>query len=197
MSKQQSIGVFLLSLLAGLFAWLKPKAAPVVLSQATAYPIGSSPALVGHDIQTDIQTKGDAIPADQDPSIVLGIRSNNPLNIRYLETNQWRGLVGESPGGYCIFSQPVYGIRAAAIVLRSYRKRGVVTLADIVATWAPHEDDNPTQAYINNVSTWTGIDRDALVVELDYPALLAAMIRQENGSQPYTMALIIEGVTMA
>ena len=180
----------ILGAVVGMFTWT-PKKKPV-LSQATAYPVGASPALVGHDIQAE----DDTMAVSQDSSIALGIRSNNPLNIRYLETNQWLGLVGESVGGYCIFSQPVYGIRAAARVLRSYRRRGIVTLADIVSTWAPHDDDNPTQAYINNVATWTGLRRDAVINEAEYPALLAAMIRQENGSQPYSMSLIHEGVSM-
>ncbi|PCJ11952.1 MAG: hypothetical protein COB04_18420 [Gammaproteobacteria bacterium] len=195
---ESSVTLAIAGLILGfLFVSRHPNKASQPLHQATAYPVGASPALVGHDVEGNEYTMIVDPEASADTSIALGIRSNNPLNIRYLETNQWLGQVGQSAGGYCIFLQPVYGIRAAARTLRSYQKRGVITLADIVSTWAPHGDNNPTNTYINNVATWTGIHRDAIISEADYPELLAAMIRQENGSQPYSMALIEEGVSMA
>ena len=53
-----------------------------------------------------------------------GYRNNNPLNIRRTET-RWQGQVDGDDKEFCSFASPVYGWRAALIILmRTYRKRG-------------------------------------------------------------------------
>ena len=109
----------------------------------------------------------------------LGIRNNNPTNIRYAERNDWNGQTGEHKG-FCVFSHPKYGIRAAVKTLRSYAKRGVETLEEIITTWAPpHEND--TLNYVAFVEKQTGIDAGAVVFESDYYELLKAMCKMESG----------------
>lgn len=127
-----------------------------------------------------------------------GIRNNNPLNIRWSVANNWDGMTGQDDKGFCIFKSPEYGIRAAAKTLDSYKKRGVVTLGQIIGTWAP-EIENNTSAYLNFVSNKTGFSSgDVIVKEYgDYVPLLAAMIQMENGKQPYSAELIKRGIAMA
>ena len=121
-----------------------------------------------------------------------GIRNNNPGNIEYSAANDWQGQTG-SDGRYAVFSDPVWGIRAMGKVLDSYGRRGVDTVAEIVATWAP-ESENPTGNYIATVEELTGLTAASRITRADYPALVEAMIYFENGEQPYSRGLILDGM---
>ena len=165
--------------LGAVFAALKPARAGAV-----AYPLGESEPLLTYDI-----TGGDMQPR--------GIRNHNPGNIRYTG-EQWQGLDSPpSDGEYCRFIDPLYGVRAMARVLANYRRRGLVTIRQIISTWAPVGDSNPTESYIYAVSQRMGIAANVPLVETDIPALIEAIIHHENGKQPYTMELIREGISWA
>lgn len=137
--------------------------------------------------------------------IPLGIRLNNPLNIVHVASNPWNGLktIHTRPAPLaplCEFETPVYGIRAAVVILIAYRDRhGCRVLRDFIAKWAPH-NENDTDSYTRNVALWTGIPADGTFDPQNYDqcaAVVKAMIRQENGQQPYTDAQIDQGLTMA
>lgn len=121
----------------------------------------------------------------------LGIRNNNPLNIRATGIN-WQGATGEN-GGYVVFESSFYGLRAAARVLRTYRNNyGLTSVEQIISRWAPPTENN-TQSYINNVAQVLEVlPSDPLEPE-QYPALMAVMILHENGKQPFSSAEIIKG----
>lgn len=78
----------------------------------------------------------------------LGIRNNNPLNIRYSPCNKWQGQTGCNKG-FCTFDTIEYGIRAALVLLRNYVRRGLCTPRLIISNWAP-SNENDTESYINN-----------------------------------------------
>ena len=124
-----------------------------------------------------------------------GIRNNNPLNIE--AGDDWIGLGGDD-GRFAIFETALHGIRAAARVMRTKARRGVVTIREIISEWAPPtngkgEHENHTENYINRVSEMTGIDVNTPLDSSTYPAVIAAMIRMENGENPYSDDLIKEG----
>ncbi len=73
---------------------------------------------------------------DMTTGMPRGIRNHNPLNIEYSKHNNWRGQVS-SDGRFVIFEDDKWGFRAAARILRSYQKRGVTTINDIIHTFAP------------------------------------------------------------
>lgn len=127
-----------------------------------------------------------------------GIRNNNPLNIRWSAVNNWNGQTGQDSGGFAIFDTPENGIRAAAKILDSYQRRGIKTLGKIVTTWAPPIENN-VEAYIAHMEKATGKNRDMVINKAsgDYVPLLAAMIKHENGKQPYSPALIAYGVSLS
>ena len=125
-----------------------------------------------------------------------GLRNNNAGNIRWDNRTQWLGQVGADDKNFIIFSDEKYGIRAMVRVLRSYQRRGVVTLGDIIATWAPANENN-VEAYISSVEQKTGFKRDQVMFQQNYPELIAAIIHHENGTQPYAMATIYEGIALA
>lgn len=126
-----------------------------------------------------------------------GIRNKNPLNMRWYSVNNWVGQVGKDESGYIIFDKPENGIRAAGKTLDSYARRGVVTLGAIIASWAPAVENN-VENYVKHVEQQTGFNRGRVISRAsgDFAPLLAAMIKHENGKQPYSMDLIRAGLAL-
>lgn len=127
-----------------------------------------------------------------------GLRNNNPGNIRR-SNDSWVGLASEQTDlAFFQFTDPKYGIRAMARIIDNYKKRGIVTVEQIVATWAP-TNENDTNAYIDSVYKQTGWPRPTVPVksEGDYLALIKAIIKHENGLNPYSDETIKAGIAMA
>lgn len=72
------------------------------------------------------------------------IGKNNIFNIR--SGQKWLGSVG-STRGFVDFASRDYCIRAWLKLMRTYRMRGIVTLEQIVSTFAP-PSENDTRNYI-------------------------------------------------
>jgi len=117
-----------------------------------------------------------------------GIRNNNPGNIKHTGI-AWLGLANPPHDGtFCVFIAPKYGLRALAKVLRNYnRYYGIRTIYGIVNRFAP-STENQTEAYIKSVANSTGYDpHTQLDLEDDNVLmnLMMAIIKHENGKQPY------------
>ncbi|HBV8338224.1 structural protein [Citrobacter freundii] len=130
-----------------------------------------------------------------------GIRNNNPGNIRW--GDDWKGLVPKdqrTDKSFCQFTTPEYGIRAMIIILRNYqRKYGLDTVSGIIKRWAPPNENN-TQAYINSVAQATGVTPDQRIDTNDSRfmiKLLQAIIKHENGNQPYSFDTFDRAVELA
>ena len=74
----------------------------------------------------------------------------NPLNIRFDKKTNWFGSRLKDRRGFVQFAAFSYGFRAAVMILRSYAKRGLKTVPQIIETWAPRSE-NDTEAYIKTV----------------------------------------------
>ena len=74
----------------------------------------------------------------------------NPLNIRFDKKTNWFGSKLKDKKGFVQFAAFSYGFRAAVMILRSYAKRGLKTVPQIIETWAPRSE-NDTEAYIKTV----------------------------------------------
>ena len=129
-----------------------------------------------------------------------GIRNNNPGNIRH--GANWLGL---NPNGrnidsaFCVFTAPVYGIRALAKVLINYKRiHGLNTVRQIVSRYAP-PNENQTTAYIQSVAKQLGVYPDT-VIDIEERGVLTvfikAVIRMENGIQPYSDETIQQGIEL-
>ena len=129
-----------------------------------------------------------------------GIRNNNPGNIRHGQN--WQGL---NPDGrnidpaFCVFKSPVFGIRALAKVLMNYKKiHGLNTVRQIISRYAP-PNENQTKAYIQTVAQQIGVYPDT-VIDIEERGILTvfikAVIRMENGIQPYSDELIQQGIDL-
>lgn len=124
-------------------------------------------------------------PAYTAPAIP-GMPNNNPGNLR-----SW----GSNPivNGFAQFPNAMAGLTAMAKQLELYAKRGNDTIAGIVSTYAPASDHNNVPAYIADVVQRTGYGA-AQHLNLKDPAVLTsmmnAMVRHENGNNPFETTLI-------
>lgn len=129
-----------------------------------------------------------------------GIRNNNPGNIRH--GANWHGL---NPDGrkidpaFCVFTDSIYGIRALAKVLVNYKKiYGLNTVRQIISRYAP-PNENQTTAYIQSVAKQLGVYPDTIIDIKERGVLtvfIKAVIRMENGIQPYSDEIIQRGIDL-
>jgi hypothetical protein len=129
-----------------------------------------------------------------------GIRNNNPGNIEENGT-KWQGLSNpNSDGRFCIFDDPKWGIRAIARVIITYQdKYAINTIEGIINRWAPPSENN-TSAYIIHVANECDVKPNDIVDVHDYDIakpLVETIIKHENGSQPYSLSKINEGLRLA
>ena len=93
-----------------------------------------------------------------------GQRNNNLLNIRYNKANNWQGQTGQDDSGFSQFDNRVSGIRAADKILNNYGKfYNIDTVEGMVKRFAPKDDNNPENAYIDNIYNKTGIERGSKI----------------------------------
>lgn len=128
-----------------------------------------------------------------------GVRNHNPGNIMKAP-ECWQGETEGSDSRYATFETPEAGIRAMGKTLLTYQqKHGLDTLEGIISRWAP-ATENDTRAYIATVAQAVGVGpRQA--IDLTNPetlgAVTRAMIRVENGQQPYSDEQIANGLNAA
>lgn len=128
-----------------------------------------------------------------------GIRNNNPGNIRK-GVARWQGMAsGQPDAAFVTFEGPEWGIRAMAKILLSYEARGLDTIHEIIATWAP-PSENDTRAYTSAVAREVGWDPDARIDLRDAAHMIAALkaiVHHENGCQPYPDCTYVKAVQLA
>lgn len=128
-----------------------------------------------------------------------GVRNNNPGNLEASSSNPWVGQTG-SDGRFAKFETPEHGIRALGRNLISYQRQGIDTVGEIINRWAPPSDNNDTAAYIKAVCAQLGVTANQ-PLDASNPdtlqALCAAIIKHENGSQPYSTDQLSTGVSAA
>lgn len=121
-----------------------------------------------------------------------GVRNNNPGNIR-LSKDKWQGLSQQqTDSSFCQFTDPVWGIRALAVLLINYQdKYSLRSVKSIIDRWAPPVENN-TASYVNEVvkamnKTGLNVTATTTIDVHQYPelfGLVSAIIRHENGAGP-------------
>ena len=130
-----------------------------------------------------------------------GLRNNNPGNIDYSVYNKWVGQIGIETGvqnpRFAVFDTAENGIRALVKILRAYNKKyGAETISAIVSRYAP-KSENKTDTYAANVSKWAEWPENKPIDFNNEDLMLRitkAFIRMENGFNPYTPEVYLEGV---
>lgn len=132
-----------------------------------------------------------------------GLRNNNPGNIDWNKNNDWKGQTGIETGvpnpRFATFVAPVWGIRAIAKVLMSYHRQGINTTEKMINRWAP-PSENDTGAYVKSVAKKVGIHPKEIVNIRSVDQLfqlVTAIIKHENGVNPYSDELIREAISEA
>lgn len=126
-----------------------------------------------------------------------GLRNNNPGNIRH--GAQWQGMSPtQTDESFVTFISPEYGIRAIARVLMNYvNLYGLDTVRKIVSRWAPSVE-NDTESYVSAVAAALGVNPDTKInVIASLPRLIPAIIKHENGLQPYPPDVISKGISLS
>lgn len=140
-----------------------------------------------------------------------GVRNNNPGNIDFNPRNNWEGQLGKEAGPkgrFAVFDTPENGIRAMGKLLLNYRGKdgqpkagnlGIDTVVEFIHRWAPPAE-NDTGAYVDAVAKAVGVGPIA-PIDIKNPrtmqSILTAIIRHENGYEPYPPAVVAEGVRRA
>lgn len=126
-----------------------------------------------------------------------GLRNNNPGNIERTSV-KWKGMAADqsSDPRFIVFTAPQWGIRAIARILLGDWREGQDTIASLIHEWAPPVE-NDTDAYVKAVGSSCRVDPYAPCDIPDLlPALIAGIIRHENGSQPYSLETIQLGIDL-
>ncbi|RPH27062.1 Uncharacterised protein [Citrobacter youngae] len=133
------------------------------------------------------------VPYGETRNNAIGFRNNNPGNLRAAAN-----ATGKN-GGFSTFANDADGRAAMARQLMLYGDRGNNTLDGIIHTYAP-QSENKTRAYIDSVSKATGYGAKEQVNLHDPETLktiMAAMIKHENGAQPYTEEQLLNAIQTA
>ncbi len=124
----------------------------------------------GGYVQQSVANVANAANGSSPASAPLGIRNNNPGNLR--------------PGGnFAQFPDMQTGLQALDNNLQSYGKQGINTVAGVISKWAP-PNENDTNGYIKEVSQRLGIQPNQ-PIDLSNPlvrqSLSTAIALRENG----------------
>jgi hypothetical protein len=130
-----------------------------------------------------------------------GLRNKNPGNIRG-SAELWRGEIGRDADDFCVFATDELGLRALAKLLLTYQsKHNLRTVEKMIGRWAPPGDNNNTPAYVAAVCLQCGVGpRDVVFLAGDRMLLcnfVRAIVKHENGRQPYPPGVIESAVAMA
>jgi hypothetical protein len=127
-------------------------------------------------------------PTNMDKNQNLGMRNNNPLNIK-LSAETWQGKI-KSTNGFEAFSTIEYGYRAAIKTMHTYYTRDKIrTISALVSKWAP-PIENKTSSYIAFVEEDSGLEKAVFSFNFDNVArIVSAMSFMESGIRPTDIQL--------
>ncbi len=175
---------------------------------ASSPAVGSptrTPATAPEELPDIIVLQGEDMTAST--SGVRGIRNNNPGNIDWIKdpAKRWRGMISIEPPGagytprFGVFDTPANGVRAIARELLLSESRGAKTITHLIAGipqkngtladgWAP-SNENESATYAKYVADRVGVLADQVIsISEHLPEIVAAIIRFENGKQPYQLS---------
>lgn len=124
-------------------------------------------------------------------AVTRGYQNNNPGNIRITFDKNgnkefWQGEIDGTDRAFKKFKSMAYGYRAIFILLRTYISMGKNTIAKIISTYAP-TNENDTSSYIKTVKYMSGLSDQEVITIADTDKLkkiVAGISYQENGITP-------------
>ena len=128
-----------------------------------------------------------------------GLKNRNPGNLRANPNFVWQGQTMVDGKGFVVFDSDVNGIRADIVNLHTHYIRDHETsILALIAVYAPPVE-NDTKAYATFVANRLGVDPLATIAfdRRTADALIRAIIKIEQGIQPYDDATIAAAVESA
>ena len=107
-------------------------------------------------------------------------KRNNPGNLKF--ANQ-PGAIGADEKGFAVFPDPDTGMKAMRRQIELDLVQRGKTGREFIYKYAPPSDNNPTDAYVQNVFGELGIDPDKPVDPAKIPDIQRLMVRQEHGKE--------------
>lgn len=122
----------------------------------------------------------------ENKQIPRGIRNNNPLNIRYVKKNNWKGRkLDKEDAEFEEFVSQSWGYRAAFLILYKYMTiYRLRTVFQLCARWAPLNDNNDTMGYVRFVCKRLGCSQNDEISFVDVERMVnlaSAMTEMECG----------------
>lgn len=146
--------------------------------------IGIAAALAAAAYILSEQDADASVPASSGGSL-NGFQINNPMNLRYIAQNPFRGQTGNY-NGYGEYDTLSDGVRAGYLNLTNdYFNIGLNTLNTIIPKYAPASDNNNVQAYVSDVANRMGIAADEPIAwPQDAVSMVQAIVWHEQGQNP-------------
>jgi len=121
-------------------------------------------------------------------------RKHNVGNLRPVGF-KYEGQIGVSPGGFAMFENRNYGIKALNHDIGVKLDRGLNTPEKFISVYAPASDKNDTSAYIRNVSNALGIKPNQEIPNTpEARMILAQAITRQEGSDKATARFAEGGI---
>lgn len=127
----------------------------------------------------------------------IGIRNNNPGNIKSVHVRLWRGAERRDAADYLVFSKPLYGLKAMNRLLAIYGRRGHYTIDAITTIWtepkATQRDALAHKNYMIVVCKLSGFGRHECLDMRSWSTrmrLARGIIMAENSCNPYPESLL-------
>lgn len=112
-----------------------------------------------------------------------GLNNNNPGNLVTSDVIYDGEVRPSKDRVFRQFKTMAYGYRAIFVLMAHYLNKGIDTIEKILSTYAPPHE-NPTEAYISQVSRATGIPRAHKLKSsdgADFIKIVSAISHVENG----------------
>lgn len=182
-----ALGLLAAAVAAGVYAWNRrdlpaPSDSVPDLSDGTSAAVATdNGALFG---LTSLAQFGAAIGV----SVPLGARLHNWGNLRYLPAGRaWNGQTAVDHGGFGEYETDELGCRAMGKQLMQYFNRGLTSVEQIIATYAP-PNENKTNAYTDKVAQdlqvlWN----EPLRLPVRLGELMYSMVEVEQGYCPFSI----------
>jgi hypothetical protein len=119
-------------------------------------------------------------------NIPLGIRQNNPCNIVHNPSSPWKNEILPPVGRFASFTTPVYGLRAAMLLIRNYfTVHGLNTVEQIIDRWAPPVE-NDTGSYVRDIADRMNVSAAQVLTpdQQTITTMTESIVVHENGHPP-------------
>lgn len=122
-----------------------------------------------------------------------GMKNNNPFNLRNSNA-KWIGKIGVDDKNFVIFDTLENGVRAGLINLKNGYFNLGLSISEIVAKYAPADDNNNEIAYVNNILKYSDKFTPDYVPEnlVDYMLVSKAIVKVEQGFNAVSEDLLMK-----